>query len=185
MSGLQASISTHIAQQYFYADGRSGTNIPLFVRAVGSHPDRMSNLYFTFLFVLRAVTKAGSVLTDYPFHTGQTNDDRMVRNLIRTLVDHRLLLASGDSFNEVSTERTRGFQNADWNKNKNELEQCRKGFDESVLFQVRMNWIDLRVSVINSSFPTPYDCPYSMVKQTCHRILHLGASQLVAWRFTA
>jgi hypothetical protein len=146
MSGLQASISTHIAQHYFYADGRSGTNIPLFVRAVGSHPDRMSNLYFTFLFVLRAVTKAGGVLMDYPFHTGQANDDRMVKNLIRTLVDSRLLLASGDSSKEVSTERTKGFQNPDWNKNKNELEQCRKGFDESVLFQVsdlitpKSNW---------------------------------------------
>jgi hypothetical protein len=118
MSGLQASISTHIAKEYYYPDGRWDNNIPLFVRAVGSHPDRISNLYFTFLFVLRAVVKAGSTLTDFPFHTGNQEDDQLVRSLIKKLVEARL--PSIPSKVEKS----------------NDLEQCRNGFDESVLFQV-------------------------------------------------
>jgi abortive infection bacteriophage resistance protein len=60
MSGLQASISTHIARDYFYETSRGGTwgnNIPLYVKAVGAHPERINNLYFAFLFLLRAVSK--------------------------------------------------------------------------------------------------------------------------------
>ena len=53
---------------------------------MGSHPDRLSNLYFTFLFVLRAVAKAGDVLSEYPYHTGDPVDDRHARRLVRRLV---------------------------------------------------------------------------------------------------
>ena len=55
MSGLQSSISTHIAKEYFEHSEHWGHNIPLYVRAVGSHRDRLDNLYFAFLFTLRAV----------------------------------------------------------------------------------------------------------------------------------
>ena len=138
MSGLQASISTHIAQRYFYPDGRWDTNIPLFVKAVGSHQDRLSNLYFTFLFVLRAVTKAGSVLTEYPFHTGVKADDDAVRALIKRLVKSR----PPSMFSELKSmsKAASGIKSADDTSSrvgrKNVLEQCRNGFDESVLFQV-------------------------------------------------
>lgn len=143
MSGLQASISTHIAQQYYYPDGRWDTNIPLFVKAVGSHPDRLNNLYFTFLFVLRAVTKAGSVLTEYPYHTGNKADDEMVRTLIERLVKSRPPGTSSDHFSRINDKdaRSRNAVNiADGLLNrvgfKKEVEQCRNGFDESMLFQV-------------------------------------------------
>lgn len=64
MSGLRASISTHIAMEYYFSDLQQwGVNIPLYVQAVGMYPDRIDNLYFTFLFVLRAVTKASDVLS--------------------------------------------------------------------------------------------------------------------------
>lgn len=142
MSGLQASISTHIAKEYYYPDGRWDTNIPLFVRAVGSHPDRISNLYFTFLFVLRAVVKAGGTLTDFPFHTGNQVDDKIVRTLIRKLVEaklpnipsklvkERITEDAGQSVGELPLKRVKS------SKKSNDLEQCRNGFDESVLFQV-------------------------------------------------
>jgi hypothetical protein len=123
MSGLQASISTHIAKEYYYPDGRWDNNIPLYVKAVGSHPDRISNLYFTFLFVLRAVVKAGSTLTDFPFHTGNQEDDQIVRSLIQKLVEARLPSMGLPSMPSKV-------------ENSNDLEQCRNGFDESVLFQV-------------------------------------------------
>ena len=156
MSGLQASISTHIAKDYYYPDGKWGTNLPLFVRAVGSHPDRMSNLYFTFLFVLRAVVKAGDTLTDYSYHTGKKEDDEMVRTLIRRLVKARLPNLYPKGFATTSVQKTakalkesaesgnEGVNNGKGTKRRNktlgkfsdELEQCRNGFDESVLFQV-------------------------------------------------
>ena len=145
MSGLQASISTHIAQQYYYPDGRWDTNIPLFVKAVGSHPDRLNNLYFTFLFVLRAVTKAGSVLTEYPYHTGNKADDEMVKTLIRRLVKSRPPGTTSGQFNRMKENESKPKKPANIANGllnrvglKTELDQCRNGFDESMLFQVAL-----------------------------------------------
>jgi Endoplasmic Reticulum Oxidoreductin 1 (ERO1) len=161
MSGLQASISTHIAQQYYYPDGRWDTNIPLFVKAVGSHPDRLNNLYFTFLFVLRAVTKAGSVLTEYPYHTGNKADDEMVKTLIRRLVKSRPPGTSSGQFSRMKEKETNPKKPATIANGllnrvgvKTELDQCRTGFDESMLFQVNLSVRNNRVyapMVIESS----------------------------------
>jgi hypothetical protein len=43
-------------------------------------------MYFSFLFLLRAVVKAGPLLYSYPYETGNDRDDRRVRELIRKLV---------------------------------------------------------------------------------------------------
>lgn len=94
MGGLQASISTHIASSYFYPDGggRWGTNVPLFVKAVGAHKDRVVNLYFTFLFVLRAVVKAQPLLQAYSFDTGNATEDTLVKDLVSRLTSGTVTL---------------------------------------------------------------------------------------------
>jgi len=138
MSGLQASISTHVARQYYYPDGHWGYNIPLFFKAVGSHTDRLNNLYFTFLFVLRAVVKAGDFLSSYPYHTGNTTDDKLVKDLMSRLVTTRLhdensnIGLSGESATEGFREALVGLGPI----SNDDLNECRNGFDESVLFQV-------------------------------------------------
>jgi ERO1-like protein alpha len=89
ISGIQASINTHIALEYrFGEDDRWGVNTPLFVERVGSHPERLQNLYFTYLFVLRAVGRYREVLLHYDFNTtGRAEDDAQVQVLLRTLFD--------------------------------------------------------------------------------------------------
>ncbi|RWW65324.1 hypothetical protein BHE74_00027370 [Ensete ventricosum] len=59
ISGLHASISVHIAADYLLdeTDNLWGENLELLYDRVLKHPERVRNLYFTFLFVLRAVTK--------------------------------------------------------------------------------------------------------------------------------
>lgn len=109
ISGLRASISTHIAREYYYGPGHShpppltntgkvspehaaewGQNLPLFVERVGMHPDRLKNLYFTFLVVLRAATKLEPMLRrdelviDSGF--GDIDSDTHTRELLLTLV---------------------------------------------------------------------------------------------------
>jgi hypothetical protein len=37
---------------------------------VGTHPDRITNLYFTYLFMLRALNKAADELGNYEYSTG-------------------------------------------------------------------------------------------------------------------
>jgi len=87
MSGLQASISTHIARNYLHPDGQWGTNHPLYWRAVGSHPDRLNNMYFSFLFLLRAVVRAQETLRTYAYNTGHSADDLAVSELLNKLLE--------------------------------------------------------------------------------------------------
>jgi hypothetical protein len=56
MSGLHASVSIHIAEFYKQdeATGQWARNDTEFWRRVGNHPDRIRNLYFTYVFLLRA-----------------------------------------------------------------------------------------------------------------------------------
>ena len=130
MSGLQASISTHIAMEYFFGglfdrhDDREkwGVNLPLYTKSVGSHPDRLNNLYFTFLFVLRAVAKAEYTLGSYRYYTGNTTEDATVTNMMKTLVSGKVLSSLATTGSSEKAPFTTDLK-------------CRKGFDESVLFQ--------------------------------------------------
>lgn len=58
LSGLHSSIMTQIANDYRFDDGRWAPNTKMFVNAVGMHPDRLTNMYFAYVFVLRAIGKA-------------------------------------------------------------------------------------------------------------------------------
>jgi ERO1-like protein alpha len=72
ISGLHASISTHIAAEYLVDPARGvwGQNMALWHARVGAHRERQENLYFTTLFVLRAVLKAEDFLRDADYRTG-------------------------------------------------------------------------------------------------------------------
>ncbi len=48
--------------------------------------DRVQNLYFAYLFVLRAVMKAAPVLTSYQYDTGLVQEDQKTQQLITELV---------------------------------------------------------------------------------------------------
>ncbi|OIR58004.1 MAG: endoplasmic oxidoreductin-1 [Amphiamblys sp. WSBS2006] len=55
VSGLQASVSTHIAYSYYYREKKEwGRNIPLYKERVGDHPDRQRNLDLLYTVLLRA-----------------------------------------------------------------------------------------------------------------------------------
>ena len=120
MSGLQASISTHIARQYLHSSGEWGVNLPLYWNAVGNHQDRVDNLYLAFLFLLRATMKARQVLLHYPYDTGNYTDDKRVKELMTRFFSNQQFSVvskeyspvlygysqnsalSGDSFSQVS-----------------------------------------------------------------------------------
>jgi ERO1-like protein alpha len=77
ISGLHASISAHLTNDYLLDAERNiwGPNLPLFRERLGRHPNRIMNLYFTYVFVLRAVTKLTPYLVTYNYsqdlHTTQ------------------------------------------------------------------------------------------------------------------
>ena len=143
MSGLQASISTLLSREYYFPNKTWGENVPLFMRAVGSHQDRLSNLYFTFLFTLRSVVKAGDYLASYKYDTGNSADDIVVKKLIRQLVGMQLppdvdqtLGTARIASNVMSSSLKSSWSSCGKEEVLKEVEECRNGFDESHLFQV-------------------------------------------------
>lgn len=65
-----------------------GPNLDMFKWTLGNPTvsDRVDNLYFTFLFVLRAVTKAGDFLKEAHYKTGDPVADAETLELVRKLV---------------------------------------------------------------------------------------------------
>lgn len=100
----------------------------MFIKAVGAHPSRVANLYFTFLFVTRAVAKAQEILLDLDYSAGDENESKLTKELIHQLVQlpnlNRFLILPDGSTNITLDHALRSAA------------QCSIGFDESGLFQV-------------------------------------------------
>lgn len=142
MSGMQASISTHIARQYLHSDGKWGINLPLYWNAVGNHPDRVDNLYLAFLFLLRATMKAKNVLLNYPYDTGNKTDDSYVRELVNKLFSHDNPATSAVPLTHSTSPIPpvlyggNAMASSDPNTVKKAVAECSYGFNEQRLFQV-------------------------------------------------
>jgi hypothetical protein len=144
ISGLRSSISTHIAREYYFGPGYSGpppltntgdiaadelgewgVNLPLFVDRVGKHPDRLENMYFSFLFVLRASSKLERLIHEgrLIIDSGNATSDASVRDLLLQLSASSRLehVNAGDTMHLNSLLVTKAAQ-------------CRDGFNEQGLF---------------------------------------------------
>lgn len=88
VSGLHSSISVHIASDYLLDEATNlwGQNLTLLYDRVLRYPDRVQNLYFTFLFVLRAVTKAEDYLGEAEYETGNVIEDLKTKSLVKQVV---------------------------------------------------------------------------------------------------
>ncbi|VFQ61891.1 unnamed protein product [Cuscuta campestris] len=93
ISGLHSSISTHIAADYLLDETHNlwGKNLDLMYDRVLQYPERVRNMYFTFLFVLRAVTKATDYLEQAEYDTGNPEEDLKTQSLMRQLVYNQKL----------------------------------------------------------------------------------------------
>ncbi|KAF9961899.1 hypothetical protein BGZ72_001006 [Mortierella alpina] len=88
ISGLHASISIHICDEYFnQTTGVWGPNLDCFVSRVGAHPDRLENIYFDYAMLVRAVTKLSGYLKNYEFCTGNPEEDAKVKTMVDRLIE--------------------------------------------------------------------------------------------------
>jgi len=88
ISGLHASISIHICDEWFnQTTGEWGPNLDCFISRVGMHPERLENIYFDYVVLLRAVTKISDYLAGYEFCTGDDAIDHNIMNVVNELVD--------------------------------------------------------------------------------------------------
>jgi ERO1-like protein beta len=88
ISGMHASISTHLCYDYLnQSTGTWGPNLQCYKERLHNHPERISNLYFNYAFVLRAVGKLRDYVQDYTFCTGDPEQDALTKRMITTLAD--------------------------------------------------------------------------------------------------
>ncbi|GBC00107.1 hypothetical protein RclHR1_03750006 [Rhizophagus clarus] len=88
ISGLHSSISIHICDEYLnQTTGQWGPNLECFITRVASHPERLQNVYFTYIVLLRAISKAADYLNSYEFCTGDKNQDFRVKTMVSELVN--------------------------------------------------------------------------------------------------
>lgn len=86
ISGMHASISTHICNDYLnQTTGTWGPNLACYTDRLASHPERISNLYFNYALLLRAVSKLRTYLKNYTFCSGDPTQDSLTKSKILSL----------------------------------------------------------------------------------------------------
>lgn len=86
VSGMHASISTHICWDYFnQLTGQWLPNMECYKERLHDHPERISNLYFNYALVVRAVAKLHKHLQNYTFCSTQPSQDYMTKHKILQL----------------------------------------------------------------------------------------------------
>ncbi|KAI6784630.1 Endoplasmic reticulum oxidoreductin-like protein [Emericellopsis cladophorae] len=82
VSGMHASISAHLCWDFLnQSTGEWQPNLSCYKSRLHTYPDRISNLYFNYALVSRAVAKLGPFLqsSDYTFCTGDPTEDAATR----------------------------------------------------------------------------------------------------------
>lgn len=88
ISGMHASISAHLC--YDYLDQKTGTwgpNLTCYQERLADHPDWVSNVYFNYALLMRAVGKLQPYLQNYTFCSGDAAQDRETKDKALALVD--------------------------------------------------------------------------------------------------
>ena len=63
-------------------------NLQCFIDRVGAHPDRLQQVYFNTVLLLRAVSRLGPYLSAYDYcSTGTHEEDTQTKNLLGSIID--------------------------------------------------------------------------------------------------
>ncbi|WFD28632.1 endoplasmic oxidoreductin-1 [Malassezia nana] len=74
ISGLHASISIHICKEYLHQDTKTwAPNLECFMTRISQHPERLQNVYFDYVLLMRALFKA----SEYLEKVGLRDSDRI------------------------------------------------------------------------------------------------------------
>merc|ERR1712154_81623 len=92
---------------------RYGPNLELYQKVLHGHNDWIENLYFDFVFLLRAINKASDILKEYDYHTGNPSDDAMTMGLINYLLQTDFIQTQCNhlnSFDESTMSKEERFE---------------------------------------------------------------------------
>jgi len=101
LSGFHASITLSVCENYHNSTtGVSEPNTDCYFHRVGKFTDRLKNVYFTLLFLLRATQHAASYLHEYNYNTGDPSEDSQASQKISELFHLQLLQLHNPTFND-------------------------------------------------------------------------------------
>ena len=123
LSGFHASVTIHLAESWFPPSKRLGrknwtANPAVFKKHFEHHPERLMNVHFAFVVMLRALAKAKPVLYDHDYHIDPSllaedneeneeeneeenvdqRDAKRTQTLVRRLLDSNILNSCSDVF---------------------------------------------------------------------------------------
>lgn len=76
VSGMHTSISAHICWEFLnQTTGEWQPNLQCYYHRLHTHPERLSNLYFNYALLTRAIAKLGPHIQDYTYCTGDRDQD--------------------------------------------------------------------------------------------------------------
>jgi ERO1-like protein beta len=83
ISGMHASISTHLCYDYLnQTTGQWGPNLACYEERLHSYPERISNIYFNYALIMRAVGKIKQHIADYSFCSEDPEQDQRTKNSV-------------------------------------------------------------------------------------------------------
>jgi ERO1-like protein beta len=86
ISGMHASISTHLCWDYLnQTTGTWGPNLSCYEQRLHNHPERISNIYFNYALVMRAVGKIKQHISDYSFCSHDPEQDMRTKSSVLRL----------------------------------------------------------------------------------------------------
>jgi ERO1-like protein beta len=99
ISGMHASISTHLCWDYMnQTTGQWFPNVTCYKERLHNYPERISNLYFNYALLVRAVAKLRGHLPSYTFCSADPEQDRQTKALVLQL--SRAIGNGGEVFDE-------------------------------------------------------------------------------------
>ena len=100
ISGMHASISTHICWDYFnQTTGEWVRNLQCYKERLHEHPERVSNLYFNYALVTRAIAKLRKHFEHYTFCSGDPEQDFETKQKVLALADR--VVSAPHTFDET------------------------------------------------------------------------------------
>ncbi|KIW25750.1 uncharacterized protein PV07_08905 [Cladophialophora immunda] len=88
VSGMHASISTHICWEFFnQTTGEWVHNLDCYKERLHKYPERISNIYFNYAILTRAVAKLRKHLESYTFCSGDPDQDFQTKQKVLALAD--------------------------------------------------------------------------------------------------
>ncbi|KAF2277398.1 endoplasmic oxidoreductin [Westerdykella ornata] len=86
ISGMHASISTHLCWEYLdQKTGQWHPNLTCYEQRLHNFPDRVSNIYFNYALIMRAVGKIKRHIEDYSFCSEDPEQDQRTKNMVLRL----------------------------------------------------------------------------------------------------